>query len=32
MMFHRTRIKNKAPDDIVHICRNHLVTFKILRF
>ena len=32
MMFHRTRIKNKAPDDIVHLCGNNLVSVKNTKF
>ena len=26
MMFHRTRIKNKAPEDRVPLCGNNLVS------
>ena len=32
MMFHRTIIKNKAPDDIVHLCGNNLVSVKNTKF
>ena len=32
MMFHRTRIKNKAPDDRVHLCGNNLVSVKNTTF
>ena len=32
MMFHPTRIKNKAPDDIVHLCGYKLVSVKNTTF
>ena len=32
MMFYHTRIKNKAPDDIVHLCGNNLVSVKNTKF
>ena len=32
MMFHRTIIKNKAPDDRVHLCGNNLVSVNNTKF
>ena len=32
MMFHRTRIKNKAAEDRVHLCGNNLVSVSNTKF
>ena len=32
MMFHRTQIKNKAPEDRVHLCGNNLVSVSNTKF
>ena len=32
MMFHRTRIKNKATEDRVHLCGNNLISVNNTKF
>ena len=32
MMFHRTRIKNKATEDRVHLCGNNLISVSNTKF
>ena len=32
MMLYRTRIKNKAAEDSVHLCGNNLVSFSNTKF
>ena len=32
MMFHCTRLKNKAPDDRVHLCGYNLVSVNNTKF
>ena len=32
MMFHRTRIKNKAAEDRVHLCGNNLISVSNTKF